>query len=73
MDMEKLVDSFYSASETQEIEQSTEDVQPIMLYSSRNSGVWQNGIDKSSINVVFILDIRDNIDDESFENIKTKW
>ncbi len=71
MDMEKLVDSFCSASETQEIEQSTEDVQPIMLYSSRNSGVWQNGIDKSSINVVFILDIRDNIDDESFENIKT--
>ena len=71
MDMEKLVDSFCSASETQEKEQSTKDVQPITLYSSRNSGVWQNGIDKSSINAVFILDIRDNIDDESFENIKT--
>ena len=71
MDMEKLVENLSGSS--------YENSEPIAAFSLANAPVvytdssnvlWQNSIDKSSINVVFMIDIRKNFDRECFDTIK---
>lgn len=71
MDMEKLVANLSGSS--------YENLEPIAAFSLANAPVvytdssnvlWQNSIDKSSINVVFMIDIRKNFDRECFDTIK---
>lgn len=72
MDMEKLVDNISNSSA--ENEEDTETLsfvdKPVVYANSRNIS-WQSSIDKDSINVVFIIDIRNNIDRETFDSIKS--
>ena len=72
MDMEKLTQNIES-NESQ-LEESIEtfslDDKPV-VYANSSDVSWQNTIDKAAINVVFIMDIRDNIDKESFDSIKS--
>lgn len=72
MDMEKLVDNISSSnSENKESVKTLSFVDKPVVYANPRNISWQSSIDKSSINVVFIMDIRNNIDRETFDSVKS--
>ena len=72
MDMEKLTQNI--KSNEPQFEESTAALSlngsPVVYANSSNVS-WQNTIDKSAVNVVFIMDTRNNIDQKSFDSIKS--
>lgn len=72
MDMEKLMESVSDndSENAEDIAMLSSENKPVVYANSSNVS-WQNSIDKSAINVAFVMDIRNNIDRETFDAIKS--
>ena len=70
MSLESLAEKASEVTKSEISVMSLNETSP-MVYSASNSANWQNSINKQNINVVFVLDTRNNIDDETFENVKS--